>query len=136
MLLIITLVEHIHLKNIRESVNNTITVTNDQCNISLNNLPLIEDEICCQSGHKIFNGKELSVNPVYYVNACESACTYGLDGNDCVDGIGAQNFRDCIQPIQPIDCDASALPYARKGNELWYIYSYSIAACVQIDCNS
>jgi hypothetical protein len=129
-------IKNLYVAKITQIANN-IPNSSQSCNFDPAKLPIIENQICCTSGNIVFQNRELSLHPEYYISVCESACIQGVDSNGgCRNNIGSENYQKCLNTLNPGNCPFVALPYARIGNTLWYMKNYTSQGCIVIECQN
>jgi hypothetical protein len=112
--------------------------TNHKCNVPIESVPNISDNLCCFVGTTITASRyvpelNMVVNPVAipYLPVCQGFCTNGVlaDGVTCVSGIGQDEFNLCMIRSAPVDCDALSLPVAYAGLTPYYPFAATEASC-------
>ena len=73
----------------------------------------------------------VSPNPTYYLDVCKNFCVNGYNSQtkSCVDDVGLNDFKNCINASQPNDCIGSAMPVAISGNTFYYPYQATDVNC-------
>jgi len=131
----------ISLYNIRWSSETEVIIVNPStsCSVSPSSVPSVSGRLCCYIGTTVTASKyspqlNMVVNPVAipYLPVCQGFCSQGVlsDGMTCVDGIGQQEFNDCMQISTPVGCQALVLPVAYSGTTPYYPFASTEASCL------
>lgn len=97
----------------------------DDCTVAIDDVPQFQTFTDCGDGTRQVSIGEVNylvqASPTYYITACMTACSNGLDTDgSCIGGVGGNTQTACINLTRP-SCKSSANPVLRDGTNLYYI---------------
>lgn len=114
--------------------------TSTQCLINLDTAISVTELPCCYIGGYITASKYVSsidmvVNPIesYYLTVCQGFCTNGYKDGICNNGVGQQEFDNCVSISKPKNnCSGLSMPVATSGITYYYPYAATSSSCTDV----
>lgn len=136
-LLIIFIVYNIlAISRYRNKFYESFETSNQACTPDLASLP-DAGNLCCMLGNSVTSNRYIhdlnmvvSPFPEPYEKICEGYCKKGMETKGiCLDGLGQEDYDECINLTKPVNCNSLSKPVAVSGTTYYYINSSGNGGC-------
>lgn len=138
LLIILIVISAFAMYNYRKTLIINIPPSVQSCEKIVTGLPNVDDLPCCVisgelTANKFYADLNLVINPVplYYLNVCKQFCIDGYNSidNNCINGIGDEDFLKCVNASEPKECYGISKPVAISRLNQYYVNSPTDAIC-------